>query len=132
LRPIHQTLALDVGKSCASGLVIWTESSVREKMATLNDLLRGLGVESTPLVPTGQEPVDQPWTTGKAFVPVIGAVYEVDFGIINYQGRQVNATARLRIDGASPADWFDLDDGKPLSEELRGWSVKRFRTAETG
>jgi hypothetical protein len=99
-------------------------------MANLNDLLRDQGIEYPSLLSSKQKTTEQAWTSGQAFVPVIGAVFEVDFGAINYRGRQVNATATVRIDGESPAEWFDLDEGQPLSEDLRIWTVKRFRTSQ--
>lgn len=98
-------------------------------MANLNDLLKDQGIEYPSPLQGKSNAVDDGWIDGQAFTPAIGSVYEVDFGMIQYRSRQVRATATIRIDGPGRADWFDLDEDKPLSEEIRNWSVQRFRPA---
>jgi hypothetical protein len=99
-------------------------------MAVLYDVLRKLGVDYSSTASTTPRSVEQPWTSGRAFQPENGAVYEVDFGRVVVQGREVEATARLRIEGPSPQQWIDLDDEKPLSNDLAKFSVKRFRRVQ--
>jgi hypothetical protein len=99
-------------------------------MADLSKTLHALGItHPNTSAPRPQTLPETPWTDGQSFAPIAGSSYEVGFGKILYKGEQLFATARLRIEGANPATWIDLDNNTPLDPDLRLQVVKRFRAA---
>ena len=88
--------------------------------------LTSLGLEAAGLVPQGDKS-EPSWITGRLFLPAVGSCYEVHFGRIVYRGNEAYVSARLRIEGSTPAAWIDLDDQQPLDPELSRFAVQAFR-----
>jgi hypothetical protein len=92
--------------------------------------LTNLGLSSAGLVPLQRQTQEPKWITERAFVPEVGGSYEVSFGKIHYRGREGHVTAKLRINGLAPSDWFDIDEGAPLDSALAQCVVQAFRAID--
>jgi hypothetical protein len=67
------------------------------------------------------------WITGQVFIPEVGKFYEVTFGEVTFQGKKGIGTARIRVDGTDPSQWFDIDDQCKLPPELARYVVQGYR-----
>lgn len=92
-------------------------------MATLTDL----GIHHEALLSLQRKPGDPPWITGQSFSPAIGECYEITYGAIPYRGKQAHVFAKVRIDGATPDQWYDLDEDKLLDPVLAPHVVLAYR-----
>jgi len=59
-----------------------------------------------------------------AFVPVIGACYEVHFGKIKLGDEEGYWSARIKVNGIHCSQWEDLDTGKSLDHRLCAYVVQ--------
>jgi hypothetical protein len=96
-------------------------------MATLHGILAELGIESPDLHPERALPHTPEWTGDKEFMPVEGRSYEVVFGEPHFNGQDKYVLKKVRIDGPTPGDWFDLEAAKPLDRDLQACTVKAYR-----
>lgn len=64
---------------------------------------------------------------GKPFIPVIGKCYDIRFGKIKYKEQEALYSARVRINGISPAQWEDLDTGHPLDPGLGSHTIQAHK-----
>lgn len=62
-----------------------------------------------------------------AFVPEIGAIYEIHFGHVSIEGQSGFASATVRIDGLNSAQWIELDTCTPLPDALRAYAVQAYK-----
>jgi hypothetical protein len=64
---------------------------------------------------------------GKTFTPLVGKCYDLRFGKIRLDGEDVYCSARIRVNGLSPAQWEDIDTGRPLDQRLNVHRVQAYR-----
>jgi len=100
-------------------------------MANLHGLLAELGLANPEMHPE-RDPEqytahETEWVVDRAFTPEPGSSYELAYGLVSLHGRDVHARVRIRADGASPSQWFDLDEGRPLEPELQARPVRAYR-----
>lgn len=97
-------------------------------MMSLNGILAELGLAH----PTGQpDPtMDREWTTEPRFHPEEGQCYELAFARIPQREGEPLVVKKVRADGPSAADWFDLDAQGPLDRRLYAYTVKAWRPLE--
>lgn len=98
-------------------------------MANLHGLLAELGLANPDMHPErdAANAHESEWIADQAFVPEVGACYELAYGLISLHGREAYARVRIRADGAAPAQWFDLDENRLLDPELQGRAVRAYR-----
>ncbi len=96
-------------------------------MMSLHGILAELGLARTPdPLQTALAP-DSQWVTGGRFEPEEGACYELAFLRIPPRADEALVIKRVRADGPSAVDWFDLDARRPLARELYAYAVKAWR-----
>lgn len=66
-------------------------------------------------------------TRDHAFVPDIGATYEVHFGHVTIDGQSGFASATVRTEGLNSAQWVELQTGLPLPSALRAYVVQAYK-----
>src|SRR6478609_7251785 len=101
-------------------------------MATLHGILAELGIENPAMHPeremeheTSHASADEgDWITDEKFMPVFGKSYQLIFAKLNFDGQQRHVLKRIRADGPTPDQWFDLNAGEPLEKDLREGVVK--------
>ena len=59
--------------------------------------------------------------TNRAFTPVVGKCYEIDYAT------QDGILVRIRVDGLGNKSWINLDTGQPLEARFLGYAVVRHR-----
>lgn len=96
-------------------------------MSTLNGLLAELGLANPEMHPERDVSQETEWIVNQPFVPTIGQCYEVAYGKVSQHGRERYARARIRIDGAQPSQWFDLDEGQVLAPFFQDCPVRAYR-----
>jgi hypothetical protein len=101
-------------------------------MSTLNGLLAELGLSTPEMHPEREAPHETEWIVDQPFVPEPGQCYEIAYGKVSFQGRDIHVRKRIRADGSTPSQWFDLDAGQPLDPELQTHPVRAFRPLATG
>jgi hypothetical protein len=99
-------------------------------METLHGILTELGVEDPDMHPEREAPHQSRWIVDQPFVPTIGKSYELAFGKIFLGGESRHVIRRVRVDGTSPDNWIDLNEGKPLDKDLQLFRVKAHRSIE--
>lgn len=67
------------------------------------------------------------FTRDQAFIPEIGATYEIHFGHVSIDGKDGFASAIVRIDGIDSVQWIEQDTGKPLPVALRAYAVQAYK-----
>jgi hypothetical protein len=67
------------------------------------------------------------FTNDHAFVPEIGATYEVNFGHVTIEGQSGFASATVRTEGPNPAQWIEVDSGEPLPAALHAFVVQAYK-----
>lgn len=95
-------------------------------MATLHGILSGLGIE-TPMQSTPDPAHDANWVTDGHFDPVEGGSYALAFARIPHKADEPRVIRRVRIDGPTIEEWFDLDRRMPLERALYAYAVKAYR-----
>lgn len=70
---------------------------------------------------------DGDWTTHPRFEPEAGRSYELVFSRIPPCSDEPAVIKRVRIDGPTADDWFDLDEQRPLERALYAYAVKAWR-----
>lgn len=58
-------------------------------------------------------------TTGQAFIPSIGKLYEIHFGMLKYKGQEGFVSCNIRCEGMHPSEWIDLNTNQTLDPELQ-------------
>ena len=96
-------------------------------MSILNGLLAELGLADPEMHPEREAAHDTDWIIDRPFNPEPGQCYEVAFGKVVLQGREVYSRARIRIEGQMPSQWYDLDHDNWLAPELQSYPVRAFR-----
>lgn len=96
-------------------------------MATLHGILAELGIENPFMHPEREIPHEADWTTGANFSPEEGKSYEVVLAQAQPGEQYKHVLKRIRADGPTPGDWFDLDDQEMLDRELQASTVNAFR-----
>jgi hypothetical protein len=96
-------------------------------MATLHGILAELGIENPDMHPEREIHPASQWVVEQDFTPITGKSYELAYGHIPFGSESQKVIKRVRIDGPTPADWFDLDAQKPLDPGLHGYPVQAFR-----
>jgi hypothetical protein len=96
-------------------------------MATLHGILAELGIEPPAMHPERATARQSGWIVDEEFVPVEGKTYELAFGKIRHAGEEKHVIKRVRIDGPTRAQWFDLDEGRALDSDLHSFNIKAFR-----
>ena len=96
-------------------------------MSILNGLLAELGLADPEMHSEREVAHDTGWIVDRPFNPELGQCYEVAFGKVLLQGREVAGRARIRIDGYTPSQWYDLDHDNTLAPELQSYPVRAFR-----
>jgi hypothetical protein len=96
-------------------------------MATLHGILAELGIEQPAMHPEREASRQTSWITDEEFTPVEGKAYELAFGKIRHAGEERALIKRVRIDGPTRGQWFDLDEGRPLDSDLHAFNVRAFR-----
>jgi hypothetical protein len=95
-------------------------------MALLHGILAELGIEKP--APLGDDALVAPdWIKDRKFDPVEGTTYELAFTRIPASAEQGHVLKRVRIDGPTVEDWFDLERQAPLERELYAYAIKAFR-----
>jgi|GEM_PF-1850163 len=100
-------------------------------MMSLNGILAELGL-ARPLPRQGDDAPAGDWITEQRFVPEDGACYELLFSRIPPRAGEPPVTKRVRADGPSAADWFDLEAQQPLDRKLYAYAVKAYRRLDGG
>lgn len=67
------------------------------------------------------------WITHPRFEPETGRSYELVFSRIPPCSDEPAVIKRVRIDGPTADDWFDLDQQRPLERALYAYAVKAWR-----
>jgi hypothetical protein len=96
-------------------------------MTTLHSLLAELGIEQPAMHSAPDAHSRSHWITDEEFAPVEGKSYELAFGRILHAGEERPVTRRVRIDGPTRNQWFDLDAGHALDSDLQAFNVRAFR-----
>lgn len=96
-------------------------------MANLHGLLAELGLADPEMHPERATGPRESWIVDLPFTPEPGQCYEVAFGKVSVQGREVYGRVRIRADGHDPSQWFDIDAGRMLDPELQACPVRAFR-----
>ena len=96
-------------------------------MATLHGILAELGIEPPAMHPERDASHHTDWITDEEFAPIEGKAYELAFGKILHAGEERPLIKRVRIDGPTRDNWFDLDAGRPLDSDLHAFNVRAFR-----
>lgn len=96
-------------------------------MTTLQGIPAERGSEPPALHPERTISDDMNWTAGQPFIPETGKSYELAYGKILYDNEERAVTKRVRADGPTPYDWFDLDESMPLDPALHPFEIKGFR-----
>lgn len=96
-------------------------------MSSLSGLLAELGLADPEMHPERASGPKESWIVDLPFTPEPGQCYEVAFGKVILQGREVYGRVRIRADGPEPSQWFDLDAGRALDPELQSRPVRAFR-----
>lgn len=94
-------------------------------MTTLRTILAELGLKKA--VPHFGSASTGGWVSRPRFDPVEGACYELAFTPIPMREDSEPVIKRVRIDGPSAEDWFDLDTRRPLDRSLYAFAVKAYR-----
>lgn len=94
-------------------------------MTRLGSILGEPGMDNPPIPP--EPDIGPGWIVQQEFRPEQGKSYELAFGRILCGGEYRQVLKRVRIDGPTPNDWFDLDEDAPLDLELHDFPVKAFR-----
>lgn len=96
-------------------------------MMSLQGILNELGLGRAPEQRQGAHAPHPQWMSGGRFEPEEGACYELAFSRIPPREGEGLVVKRVRADGPSAADWFDLDTRQPLERELYAYAVKAWR-----
>jgi hypothetical protein len=97
-------------------------------MVSLHGILAELGLEPSARPAQHPDPaLDGQWTTEPRFDPIEGASYELAFTRIPVRDNARPVIKRVRIDGPSAEDWFDLEAQRPLDRALYAYTVKAYR-----
>lgn len=98
-------------------------------MANLHGILAELGLANPEMHPErdATHVNENDWVVDLPFTPEPGSCYELAYGLVPLHGRDVHARVRIRADGSSSAEWFDLDEGRPLAPELQARTVRAYR-----
>lgn len=62
-----------------------------------------------------------------AFIPVVGKCYEIHFGKVTLNGQTGFWSARIRVNGAHPSQWLDIDTNHQLDPSLAVYVVQASR-----
>lgn len=100
-------------------------------MALLQSILAELGLEKPATLDRSTLEEQPHWVTGHKFVPVEGASYELAFARIPANEEDDYLIKRVRIDGPTVEDWFDLDLQRPLERALYAYAVKAFHLIDS-
>ncbi|HEY0848220.1 MAG TPA: hypothetical protein VGE12_22825 [Noviherbaspirillum sp.] len=96
-------------------------------MGTLHSIFVELGIEN-PVMHPDREPGHQTgWIVDEPFEPVVGKTYQIAFGRVPFGRELKNVMRTVRIDGAAPEQWFDVDEGRYLEQGINMLSIKAFR-----
>lgn len=96
-------------------------------MASLHGILAELGIENPVMHPEREASHVSDWVLDLQFHPQTGHSYELAFGKVLFNGEHQPVVRRVRIDGPTPDQWFDLDEQAPLDRELQLSPVRAFR-----
>lgn len=96
-------------------------------MPGLHTLLSRLGFPKPIPHPERGTPGASDWVVDEAFHPEPGQSYELAFGRIPFAGEYRQVLKRVRIDGPTRNDWFDLDERAALDLELHDFPVIAYR-----
>lgn len=104
-------------------------------MATLHGILAELGIEHPTMHPEREAhhevspDIDAAggWIVDEEFAPVVGRTYQLAFGRIPFGGEHKPVLKSVRIDGATPDQWFDIDEERRLDQALHAFPVKAYR-----
>lgn len=99
-------------------------------MSALHGILAELGIEAPHMHAGNAQETASQWVTDQPFAPVEGRSYELAYDALpggGADGVHPPLLKRVRIDGPSAGDWYDLEAGAPLAPELRQHAVRGFR-----
>lgn len=97
-------------------------------MATLHGILAELGIEKPAMHPEREIPGASRWILDQLFIPIQGKSYEITYGKVAIDdGAPRHVIKKIRIDGPTASDWFDLGENKPLDKRLQALTVRGFR-----
>lgn len=63
----------------------------------------------------------------RAFIPEVGATYEIHFGEVTIDGQTGFASATVRTEGLNSVQWIELETGQPLPVALRAYVVQAYK-----
>lgn len=95
-------------------------------MTNLHGLLAELGLANPEMHPEREASPDSDWIVDQSFMPEPGQCYEVAYGKLALAGGDY-VRARIRADGSSPSQWFDLDQGRMIDPALQLQPVRAYR-----
>lgn len=96
-------------------------------MTNLHGLLAELGLAAPEMHPEREASLESDWIVDQPFVPEQGQCYEIAYGMLMLHGSETYARVRIRVDGSSPSQWFDLDQGQNIDQELQLRPVRAYR-----
>lgn len=99
-------------------------------MMSLHGILAELGL-ARPVLQQEDPLHEGEWTTEPRFDPEDGACYELLFSRIPPRAGEPPVIKRVRADGPSAADWFDLETQQPLDRKLYAYAVKAYRRLDS-
>ena len=94
-------------------------------MTNLHGFFAELGIEAPRLHPE-REHADE-WSDETPFVPQRGETYDIAYGRLTLDGKMEPVVRRVRIDGKSPNQWYDLDGEHVLDPALQALPVQAYR-----